>query len=669
MYKILLFITTVFSFFLISQNVTYAQSSEWTTTPDMLFPKDDSDIYKFRGHKVANNNHYYQTFFIEGTPGETVDVRPNEDEDLKTLTGYKEAFITSYDGNGSYVFTQSIGYADNSSSNLIVEAAEIETSEQYIYIAGMFNGTVTFGNNGNTEIAINSGTHYTLFIVLMDMQGNFVDLYTATAAGSYADVAYGGFAIDPDTGDIYIGGSFQGTIDFDLKGGTNSLTSEGSLDAYLAKYDDELNLEYVFRWGNNNITTTSFSGLDIAQDHVYYAVGPNTPGSIVDFDIDPSVEENIVQVHEHDSVLIKMQKNGDLVWSFLFSSASLAGTDSPFIDDEYIDGLHLDSEEFIYINLRSDSDKVLIDGEEYDLVDDPDSNNNTNNEMEFLTIKLNKQGEVQWVKQFHRMTENVTLWSRGPLYDENNDILIIAGLCEGDGFIVDGETYENPNDQSALFLAMQNPTDGNIEKVLFFDMTGGEPYLQDLSRPQIQDRDGTSYLFMDFISGLLSGSLTMDADLREDYTLNYTVYPLSPPNIDNNFFSLKLIPPYFPEIASSKKFTKDTRCHSEKPPETTWIKLEQKEKDGDGGVVGEYGKEGTLVTWTQYSADRVDIKIDDGTGNYPWMIEGTLNDGIEFLPNVQPWQKIKIKPINHCREGDYSPSVSQKEFPSGWYNN
>jgi len=109
---------------------------------------------------------------------------------------------------------------------------------------------------------------------------------------------------------------------------------------------------------------------------------------------------------------------------------------------------------------------------------------------------------------------------------------------------------------------------------------------------------------------------------------------------------------------SGPVFHKDKRCHWKKPEHPTWIKLEPKTENGISGM---------YLTWTQYDADKVNIKIDDGTGNYPWKISNTSNDGHEFLPNVSSWQNIMIKPINHCKEGEYSVAINYLSYPRGWY--
>jgi len=112
-------------------------------------------------------------------------------------------------------------------------------------------------------------------------------------------------------------------------------------------------------------------------------------------------------------------------------------------------------------------------------------------------------------------------------------------------------------------------------------------------------------------------------------------------------------------VTASKTFHKDSRCTMEKPKDTTWIVIEPKNVNGVSGV---------NVNWVQYSANKVDIKIDDGTGNFPWTLSGTKNDGHEFLPNVASWQKIKIKPYNQCKAGNVSEEVSYQTYPNGWYN-
>jgi hypothetical protein len=99
-------------------------------------------------------------------------------------------------------------------------------------------------------------------------------------------------------------------------------------------------------------------------------------------------------------------------------------------------------------------------------------------------------------------------------------------------------------------------------------------------------------------------------------------------------------------------------CSHSKPQNTSWIKLKPTTQNGVKGL---------YATWTQYGANNVVIKIDDGTGTFPWRTEKLINDGHEFLPNVDRSQKIVIRPYYNCREGDLSSEVSYNLFPFGWF--
>ena len=105
-------------------------------------------------------------------------------------------------------------------------------------------------------------------------------------------------------------------------------------------------------------------------------------------------------------------------------------------------------------------------------------------------------------------------------------------------------------------------------------------------------------------------------------------------------------------------FRKDTRCHSMVPEGISWITFKKHTENNVTGI---------LLNWTLITADKVNILIDDGTGNFPWKITRIVNDGNEFIPNLQPWQKIKILPINDCKVGNWTKEFSMDQNPKGYY--
>jgi hypothetical protein len=104
-------------------------------------------------------------------------------------------------------------------------------------------------------------------------------------------------------------------------------------------------------------------------------------------------------------------------------------------------------------------------------------------------------------------------------------------------------------------------------------------------------------------------------------------------------------------------FHKDRRCHSIIPSSLTWATFESDSLE-----------KGLTINWSLENATHVDILIDNGTGNYPYKISKTINDGSEFLSNVESWQKIRILPYNTCKSGNLSPELSPQTFPKGWFN-
>ena len=105
-------------------------------------------------------------------------------------------------------------------------------------------------------------------------------------------------------------------------------------------------------------------------------------------------------------------------------------------------------------------------------------------------------------------------------------------------------------------------------------------------------------------------------------------------------------------------FKKDKRCHNITPPPISWIKLKSTSKNGISGIE---------LSWSQNDADKISIFIDNGTGLFPYKLENTDNDGLEFLPNVMNSQKIKLVPSNGCKKGNPTISISKDSFPYGYY--
>jgi len=106
-----------------------------------------------------------------------------------------------------------------------------------IFVTGDFRGTVLFGDTTLTS----AGT-LDMFIAKYNVDGNFLWVHQAGATGGA--LGYG-VAMD-GLGNIIVTGDFWGMAKF---GGDTILTSAGSQDIFIAKYDGDGNLLWVVQAG------------------------------------------------------------------------------------------------------------------------------------------------------------------------------------------------------------------------------------------------------------------------------------------------------------------------------------------------------------------------------------------------------------------------------------
>jgi hypothetical protein len=148
-----------------------------------------------------------------------------------------------------------------------------------VYAVGNFSSTVDF-DPGNGVYELTSNGSYDVFILKLDVNGNFV--WAKAAGGTNTDFAA---AVTLDAaGNVHVTGSYYATIDIDPGDGITTITSEGHEDGFILKLDNDGN----FIWGK------SFGGTDQKDIGKSIAVDDDgnvyTTGSfwwIADFDPGP----------------------------------------------------------------------------------------------------------------------------------------------------------------------------------------------------------------------------------------------------------------------------------------------------------------------------------------------------------------------------------------------
>jgi hypothetical protein len=173
----------------------------------------------------------------------------------------------------------------------------------YHYITGQFTGTVTFG--GFTLVSA-GGTD--MYVVKLNSAG--VVQWAQKAGGTGSD--YGqGIAVDA-SGNVYVTGDIGvGTSTF----GSFSVTSGGSLDMFVAKYNSAGTCQWVQRAGAGGTD----EGYGIAADASGVWVTGTFVGSAVAFG---SVSINAHSATDEDGYVAKYNTSGVCLWAQPFGSVS-----------------------------------------------------------------------------------------------------------------------------------------------------------------------------------------------------------------------------------------------------------------------------------------------------------------------------------------------------------
>ncbi len=302
----------------------------------------------------------YTTGFFRGT----IDVDPGPGTTLVTSAGIEDIFITKLDAAGNLVWTKTIGGAFNDFSYSIALDASAN-----VYITGQFNSTTDFDPGAGTFNLVSFGS-WDVFILKLDASGNFVwakqfgstladngrtvttdiagNVYTIgtftgtvdfdpgvgvsnlvavgaqdvfvsklDAAGNFVWAkSFGGTGNDlgvsiviDGTGNVFISGGYNLTVDFDPGAGTFNLTSAGNFDIYLLKLTAAGNFVWAISMGGTLSDTGNSIGLDASGNIIFIG---NFNGTA---DFDPGVGiSNLTSAGATDMFISKLDATGNLTW-------------------------------------------------------------------------------------------------------------------------------------------------------------------------------------------------------------------------------------------------------------------------------------------------------------------------------------------------------------------
>lgn len=246
--------------------------------------------------------------YLIGEFTNTVDFDPGAGTFTMTTTGTgTDIFVLKLDVNGNFLWAKQMGSPWWDSGNSIsIDAAGnvVITGDFATTSAGPIDmdpgpGTFTFtsgAGGGNTDI----------FIEKLTSAGNFV--WAKQIGGINGD--FGNSLKTDNSNNIYVGGYFTGTTDFDPNAGTTNLVSLGMEDIYILKLDGSGNFVWARNMGSNTVDYCKAIAID-ASGNVY-----STGSFRGTADFDPSAASyTLASVAGDDIFISKLDNSGNFVWA------------------------------------------------------------------------------------------------------------------------------------------------------------------------------------------------------------------------------------------------------------------------------------------------------------------------------------------------------------------
>ncbi|MBK8846296.1 MAG: SBBP repeat-containing protein [Bacteroidetes bacterium] len=153
-----------------------------------------------------------------------------------------------------------------------------------------------------------------VFFVSDKVNAQAPDWQWAKGIGGTGDDRGGSIAVD-DSGNIYTTGNFNGTVDFDPGVGVFNLTSAGSYDIFISKFDSLGNFVWAIRMGGTGDDGTDWvAGRCIVLDASGNIYTTGYFSGTADFDPSPSVY-NLTSAGSIDIYVAKVGNQGNFIWA------------------------------------------------------------------------------------------------------------------------------------------------------------------------------------------------------------------------------------------------------------------------------------------------------------------------------------------------------------------
>jgi hypothetical protein len=410
-------------FFLILCKPIVAQSSfNWGLT---------SEVSKYTSVVVDTIGNIY----VLGSFGGTIDADPGPGVTSLTYSGLflgdRDLILQKFDSLGNFIWAKHwyLGLLTVSGNSFY----HITANDSALFIQTMYSGTRDFDPNAGTSFLTSAGLE-DIAIFSLDFDGNFNWVKTFASTSNMSS----GTIVAKDNYLYLTGGVFNFTVDFDPGPGVSNLTA-----SLVGNYLVKLTYAGDFVWARNfnvNFNSSSYPTVNIDNEgglvYIFHHQNP--------IDADPGAGSNILPgLGIWDTHIIKLDASGIFEWAIEFDSLGFATLSAEF-----------DYNNNVYIFGRFRGTQDFDPGPATEIITAP-----TSYYVPFL-LKLDKDGNFQWVKTFEGLTYYGIL-----KFNPVDTNLFLTGIIESDstadldpGPAVVSVTAPNSN---RLWVIIELDTNGN----------------------------------------------------------------------------------------------------------------------------------------------------------------------------------------------------------------
>ncbi|RZJ64879.1 MAG: T9SS type A sorting domain-containing protein [Flavobacterium sp.] len=365
------------------------------------------------------------SLYITGNFSGTVDFDPGTGIETRTAVGSVNTFIQKLSTTGALLWVKTL----NLNTVAFTSLCKADAAGN-VYIAAPFTGTADLDPGAGVANVVTSLNNNT-FLLKLTPAGDYVWAKAMETVGGSPSAVY---ALQTDAnGNIYSSGYYSGS----LTQGNTTITSAGSLDSFIQKYDSNGNPLWLKSFGGSEIDLASQIVMDGSGNIYVTGIFQGTS------DLDPGAAQfNVTGQGFTDAYITKLSTAGDFIWA-----KTLGGNNQEGFGD-----IKVDSNGNIYVAAYSNSITLNI-------ATQPATAFTTNGSYDSLLLKLDSSGNPLWVRQFGGTGSDFAVRL---IIDNAGKIVVTGQFTEVMNFGPLGSTTITSAGGSDIFIAMFS-VDGEFE--------------------------------------------------------------------------------------------------------------------------------------------------------------------------------------------------------------